>query len=159
MIEWVLKNKEWVFSGLGITVLGILFFGFRFLWKKLLLINKPPFDKSKYKPKPLPVQIRNNIDSCPPYQRKAKIESYLGLSVQWRTTLQHIDDRAEGVVGLMMLDRGNYPWIYCTVNTKEYPELKVAGKGTRMWVAGVLDGIDTAGGQYSLSVEKIIIMN
>ena len=157
MIDWILNNKEWLFSGLGITLLGLLYLAFLFLGDRLVFTIKPPFDTSIYKTKPYPSKIRREIHKCPPYQREAKLKSYLGLPLQWKTELEAIHDQSEGVIRLMMLDRGNYPWVYCSANISEYPELKVIKKGTRMWVAGKLEGIDTAGGVFTLSAEKIKI--
>ncbi|MDZ7641682.1 MAG: hypothetical protein U5J62_06650 [Desulfurivibrio sp.] len=157
MIDLILNNKEWLFSGIGVTVLGILYILLRFLGDRFVLIIKPPFDTSIYKTKPYPSKIRREISKCPPFQREAKRSSYLGIHFQWRTRLEAIHGQPEGTIQLMMLDRGNYPWVYCSVNISEFPELKVAKKGTRLWIAGKLKGIDAAGGQFTLSAEKIKI--
>jgi hypothetical protein len=94
---------------------------------------------------PLPSDIVNQIRDLPIGQRDAVKSSYLGLKVQWLTTLKdmHIIQREKITVAhLMLLDQGRYPWVSCDVELSRYPELNILKEGHRVWVKGEINKID-----------------
>ena len=60
----------------------------------------------------------------------------MGVKIQWKTTLVTAEEIKDGLIHLMLLDRGNYPWVVCEVPKDLYPDLLLARKGTVIWVAG-----------------------
>lgn len=151
ILDWLLNNKEWLFSGLGVTALLALFLAGRYVLGRGrrdggLVEPEPakpsmPFDAADYARHPLPADITADVGGVPPFQVAAKEQSYVDLKVQWRTTLSSAEESENDTVRLTLLDRGSYPWIYCTVKIGEYPEIKIATKGTEIWVAGTIEQV------------------
>lgn len=83
MIKWIIANKEWLFSGVGVALIA----GLIALIRRIRIINKQPnpkypFDSGEYAPLPFPQGICADIDKTPPYQRQMKSASYTGLKIQ-----------------------------------------------------------------------------
>jgi hypothetical protein len=161
MIDWIMKNREWLFSGVGVAIVGGLIALILNYFRKQASpptaqsYSSPrgrtgrsvlPFDPGKYSPSPLPREIASELDSAPPFQRSAKASSYTGLKVQWLTTLQFVYDLGDGKVQISLTDPRGRPWIRCDdIDVNLYPRLKIAHAGTRIWVAGTI-GPEYAGG-------------
>jgi hypothetical protein len=154
MIDWIMKNREWLFSGVGVAIIAGLIALIRYHFRKQATpstaqsYSSPtgrtgrtafPFDPGKYSPGPLPRMIASELNSAPPFQRSAKASSYTGLKVQWLTTLEFIQDLGDGKVDISLTDPRGHPWIYCNdIDISLYPQLKIAHAGTRIWVAGTI---------------------
>ena len=67
MIDYLLNNKEWLFSGIGITIAGFLIYGILWLCKRFK--TNPSFDQDEYKTLPHPREIKGEIDKAPPCKR------------------------------------------------------------------------------------------
>jgi len=157
MIKYIIENKEWLFSGLGLSVITILVIGVKatFNYKVKRNSNEPskkneiqniqlPFDHSPYRKRPYPSEIRDEINNAPPLQRDAVIESYIGLKVTWLTTFETAHGPSpKGIVRLMLLDRGSYPWVNCNVNLNQYPELKSAKAKSEILISGTIKNLDS----------------
>ncbi len=108
-----------------------------------IALNQTLFETSenKYRERPYPNEIINEIDELPIFQKETACNNYIGLRVRWQTSLFTIRKVRENFFELMMKDRGNYPWIYCTVNILEYPELKIIKEGHSIWIDGEISTI------------------
>lgn len=163
--NWLLQNKEWLFSGAGITVLSVLYLILRWLWSRKAFSSKPIHADSPTQglvepwylmamgtanesrsqvsketlplDRPFPSEIWDAIRSAPVMHQEARAKEYAGLRVRWLVTLEAARRRGEEV-SLMLLDRGNYPWICCTVSIADYPELLVAKPHSNYWVTGTV---------------------
>jgi len=136
MIEFIKNNYQWIFSGVGISVLTLLYFVIRKLFRKKKTKNKSEVFNL------LPDEIIKEMDKIPPLQRDKLKESYNGLRVEWKTKFLIANLSKNGNVHLMLLDRGNYPWICCDVKINDYPELKVVKEGAVIWISGEIIEVD-----------------
>jgi hypothetical protein len=87
-------------------------------------------DKSLFSDKPTPQEIKDNINSQPPYLRKMTSDAYIGLRVHWILTLKFVfaqDD--DGVIGIQFNN-----FIDGAIDTKEFPAIKTAMENTRFEV-------------------------
>ncbi len=147
MFEWLWKNKEWIFSGCGVSVLGIVFLAFRNRSSHKLnsqqLSSMPngtsPSGAKVYdtvlasgshriETKPSGNEIAVTVDKSPPYQTAQIGANYVGLVVSWPIIF----------IDLVMLDQkrcaltlayGTETWgarIRVTVDINDYPRLKTA---------------------------------
>jgi hypothetical protein len=140
VIGWLERNKEWLLSGIGVTVLVALYAGGRraiTAWRDHSKPAPPPFDQVKFRTHPLPGEITRQINEAPLLHQANRSREFLGIRVQWLTTLSNADIRGSGI-RLMLKDRGMYPWVYVTVPTDLYPDLSLAKEGTLVWVAGTI---------------------
>lgn len=90
----------------------------------------------EYRTQPYPSEIFREIGQLPLAQQDQACLSYVGLKVSWRTVLEAVHVKNQNRARLMILDRGNYPWICCEVDFSEHPEAKIAKKGHGIWVKG-----------------------
>jgi hypothetical protein len=139
LIDWILANKDWLFSGLGLSLLAFLFYLIRRLSEKLRSAP-PPFDQAQFRTRPLPDEISRRVEVAPPLHQANRSSEFTGLRVQWRTTLSASQPTHDGKILLMLLDRGKYPWIRLEIDAQHYPDLQLARKGTTIWVAGTIAG-------------------
>ena len=102
-------------------------------------------EEGKYRERPYPREIFEQINGLPLSQKEQAGNSYIGLKVKWRTVLKVISNKKSNLVELSMWDRDNYPWVYCIVSLSEYPEIKIAKDGHRMWVEGEISSIEDGG--------------
>jgi len=160
MIDWITSNKHWIFSGIGVTI----FLGIIFMLRKLFILaikrasqsTPPPFDQKEYRTRPLPSQISEQVDSAPLMYHSNRSSEFLGICVQWRTTLQNIRNIDDNHLHLMLLDRGSYPWVSCQIKSDDYPDLKLCHKGTTIWIAGEITGFEN--NEFTLTNPKLKIL-
>jgi hypothetical protein len=142
MFGWLHRNKVWAFD--------------RFRALKNVTSSPPPFDQEKFRTRPLPKEIQNQINTAAPINRNNRAHEFDGLKVQWQTKLH--DSRRRGRdIRLMLQDSGYYHGIYVNVNAEHYPDLKLAKRGTIIWVAGTIADCTNGGGIALRDVELRIV--
>jgi len=107
----------------------------------------------EYHERPYPREIIQEINERPPFQQPTAAESYLGLRVSWDATFESVFQVSSGLWHMCLCDRGSYPWIYCDVDIKDFPELKIAKKGAQLRVAGEI--IVISDGTITLAMHRI----
>ena len=163
-IQWIVNNKEWLFSGVGIVVLALVA-----RWvipprrQKVGITpatqpeqpSPPPLGSlpasrpadevqaSQYRSHPLPEEIFRELDGCPPYGRTAAAASYVGLRVKWYVKLLDVSSLREGEFYVMAHTPGLFrpPQICFDVQMEQYPELKTAKREQGMWVRGEIERV------------------
>ena len=84
-----------------------------------------------------PEDIIKEIENAPPFQRDDVAKNYENISVNWDVYFESIFDKGNKEIRLMLgANSFGYPWIYCSVNLEEYPEIKVIKTGKRIWITG-----------------------
>ncbi|MDE2181181.1 MAG: hypothetical protein KGJ40_10090 [candidate division NC10 bacterium] len=165
MIEWVMKNREWLFSGIGVAILvGIVSLVCRRFASKptqrsspdvamVAVVPEQPSKKMEptivdnYSQKPTPEDIKNELMATPPFQRAAKASSYVGLKVQWTTTFHSCTTHGVGRVMIHMIGSGGIaPWVYFeNLKIDKYPQFKIAHTGTRVVFGGTISKVESLG--------------
>jgi len=160
MIEWLVKNKEWVFSGVGATLIAaiVAFVANRKSGQKstevivrLADAGSPDPSSSDATATPLvrlspltPQAIQESIDSAPPLQQKAVASRYVGIWVEWDTELSDAQESDENVkLQLHARGTGRGPkmavFVRCTVRIADYRELAIAPYKTHIRVRGQIE--------------------
>lgn len=153
MIKWILENKEWLFSGAGISVLvGAFYIVRKFAGRKVsdtdLLDTKGLFTRaSKTGERPASnldiLTINREIDLLPPYQRKKARLDYIGIRVVFAGKLLNAYQNQKGQIEIgVQKSSGVYPVVVCEVGGNDYPELKVMHTGTPVTVEGDIRKLD-----------------
>lgn len=165
MIEFILKNKEWLFSGLGVTVLiAIIALVKKSFSKK---ITQPIAEASPNMTIHLNLGTDNNIlpvtdekniipleklsslsfskigemiEAVPPLQRDETKKHFVGIKVSWDGYLKSASQNTEGIVTLRLspgnaLTDGLYT-ILCQVALDDYRELSILPKGSHIRIDG-----------------------
>jgi hypothetical protein len=165
MLEWLVQNRQWVFSGVGLTVLAGVWYGVRRLLAALHAVRPaqlPPFDQEKFRARPLPSEVGKQVEAAPPFYREDRGREFEGLRVQWRLELRHAERKGDDTIGLILGEPGKLlrVSVHTRVPLDRYPDLKVAQPGTIIWVAGTISECSPfGGGMIALSeVELRIIL-
>lgn len=162
MIDWLLKNKDWLFSGLGVTVaiwlLGIIRTHGRKVNPDQTTVvvriehagNGDQLDASSTgaveveRVSPVtPANIRAAIESAPPLQRGAVAARYGGQRIEWDTELTSADE-VDGMVKLHLRTKQATNELFrfsviCEVKLEDYRELAVLPEQAHVRVNGTID--------------------
>ncbi|HEV2680248.1 MAG TPA: hypothetical protein VGV14_07100 [Rhodanobacter sp.] len=172
MIDFLVKNKEWLFSGVGVAVLGLIF---RALRNRIFPpkshaspaivqdARQPPPDNFAQLAPSTPARITKTntieltqiiaaLEKAPPLQKADVIKHYVGLSVQWETLLWGADKTDDDNVRVV-LDFGpnSTKLVYCSVRLSDYRQLGVMDRGTPITVIGRISEVSA----LSASLEDV----
>jgi hypothetical protein len=180
ILEFLINNKEWLFSGLGI----VIFFGILSILRKLIFSKKQktlsPADPQESKivigvpPSPAiveaplapvtqnrdiippeslsPNEILTTIEQAPFLQQPEIAKHYVGLKVTWQGKLFSAWKERNDIVNIFIIVP-EYRTIVFNVNPNDYPGLGLLKKGTLLEVEGIIEKIN---GYIGLSNAKII---
>jgi hypothetical protein len=167
VLEYLDKNKEWLFSGVGVVVLVYIVSQF---WRRFVPRAKQkegavvivqvsnqdasstsvPQSGSQVTPAHITkvtsialAEIIAILDKAPPLQKDDVIKHYIGLVVQWETKLFSAT-KEDGDKVRLSLDFGpkDSHLVYCTVNLSDYRELGILQKGAPITVMGRIKKIE-----------------
>jgi hypothetical protein len=110
--------------------------------KETTALSEVANDANKYVNRPYPIEIIEQINKLPLIQKRDAEKSYVGLRVNWETTLSDLYPHEPGIYRLALQDRGRYPWIFCNIDISKYPEIKIALAGQKLWVRGEIAEVD-----------------
>ena len=169
-IKWVIENKEWLFSGLGIVVIGALYALFRELinsknkTEKVIAPSAPTVSLTNPPMQITPIaflnktleDIINDIESRPPFQRDEAVKHYIGARFRYSGFLFGLYKRENNQIMIVLAPKGlALRSVRCLVNVNAYPELKVIHEGSEMTVEGKIKDI-SAGDIY---LEEVAILS
>ena len=161
MVDWILENKEWVFSGIGIAIFGgMLVLIQKAFVKRKSLINSPEkktaiqahrsaetqTDNSQKQPVKsdlTPKAIVKAVNSVPPLQRKDIAKHYQGIRVRWSGSVREIQELSDShnVIILLSSSKVGFTDIVCTVNPSEHKGLSLVDIGQSITVEGDIESI------------------
>lgn len=154
MINYLWNNKEWLFSGIGVTaVLAIIWFIRRVFPRKNVNQFEPDENPqgrettriSQSMPNSVSAQaIIEDISSRPPYQQEECSRHYVGLKIRWKVNVVSVSPQEtdRNKVNLHCNHGGSYPWVYArNVSLTAHPELKIIKSDSPIWVSGTIERI------------------
>lgn len=162
LIDWLDKNKEWLFSGGGVAI----FVGLATLFTKLrkkpdarapsvaasvepvaaqVQPSAPPPNAVRVeRVAPVsPAEIRTSIEDAPPLQRQVVADRFKGLRIEWDTELVSAES-SKGTVTLQLKARPIAPFelafsVFCSVKLEDYRELSVIPVRAGIRVNGLIE--------------------
>lgn len=146
MIEWILGNKEWLFSGAGVAVVVYVM---TFVVKRGLLKRLLSSVKSRAISPINPKDIYESASAVPDLRKVEVWNHYLGPKVNWLTKLVSVKRHSEklGYVFLQLEFLTEFTWTYsisCSVRLSDCPELMDAKEGRAVRVIGRVHRIQPA---------------
>jgi len=171
IFDYLDKNKEWLFSGGGVVVLGVIVAAFRnrvFPRKKTSTtavvatdLDQPQklSELSTYESAQATKthsgelsEIISTIKKSPSLQQSDVIKHYIGIKVQWEALLFKAEKKDEENVRVV-LDFGSKSLhlVYCSVRLSDYRELGVLEQGAPVTVIGRISELSTS----SASLEEV----
>jgi hypothetical protein len=168
MLNWLSQNKQWLFSGVGVSIFlligGFVLHAFRRPSALPAAPAPPAFPPMPRPPaatllppvtgsysKPTPREIKGQIEALPPFQQKAAEEAYKGLKVRWPARFSSISEGlAKKWTVFLTYDGDSSEFgsrvIFCdNVDIDAFPKLKFAHAGTRVDVSGSIKSIEGLG--------------
>lgn len=160
-MNWLLENKEWIFSGIGIAIFGGMFVLIQkaFVERKSL-INSPEkkttiqahhntetqtynSQRKIVRSTLTPKAILKAVNSVPPLQRKDIAKHYSGIRVSWSGSVASIDGLGLGPDVIIALNSGKlaYRDICFVVNPSEHKGLSLVDIGQRITVEGDIESV------------------
>jgi hypothetical protein len=158
ILEYLDKNKEWLFSGVGVAFVGYLVARF---WPRFFPRTTPKEVivqvSDQRLPQTMKPESRNNgtpaqitkittitlaeiaaaLENAPPLQKDDVAKHYKGINVQWETKFFSAEKDDDDNVQLTLDFGPSYTHlVYCTVRLSDYRELGVLPKGAPITVMG-----------------------
>lgn len=139
-----MSESSWLVIIIGIVIgIVLLFIEYRTKWfARSLKSSSEKRLSAGFKKSLSPMEIVEEIKKQPLLRKEIAGESYVGLKVEWQLTLWALHTVDANTVRLMMFCSKRYPWVYCTVNVLEHPEVKIAKEGAGVWVAGEISKVE-----------------
>ena len=164
------EDIRWIFSGIGVLVIGLAINFWRNRRKSRRKVDDlknvssvAPFEKrdviknvsyfdSVANPKYSAISIMEELANLPPYQIDLMKTAYYGIRIKWNVeyiTIHKIDNFWQ----IMCHFEGNYPWVIFEIDLNKYPIFKTIKKGTRFNIVGEIKKI--AGNEFFIDLESI----
>lgn len=84
------------------------------------------------------LEIRDNIEQSPLFQKEEVAKNYEGIRIKWRVMLKSINIESQNIVSLMTNFEGKYPWVNFDADLNDYPYLKVVKEGKELIITGII---------------------
>ena len=164
-IKWIIENKDWLFSGAGLSFLGALYFLMRWLFSRKApkTIQKVP-EKKVEESKPEDSRsvtrldfdkIKNDIKSLPPYQKEEVLEDYIGLRIEFTGPLTSADRKGKDRISFRLDEPSGFLlFVKGEVGENEYPEFKVMREETLVTVQGKIVRLDN----IIMELENVVLI-
>ena len=151
MLDYILKNKEWIFSGIGVSTIVLLFLCFKYFFRR----NNPPNRQNTLNSTPNPqpgtmvqagdipqdevYRIVKEIEEMPPLHVHDVRKNYIGLKVDWLTEYGLAHKRNDDFIQVILtlatkstLRLG----VVCEVKLSEYKQFSILKRGAKIRVVG-----------------------
>jgi hypothetical protein len=154
MLSWIWNNKDWLFAGVGLVIIGAA-------WRIIKSIrpkkNQPQpdrpnvfpqekgyFDEGIYHSKPSPSAIINDLWEQPPLMRDEYKKTYINHKFQWKLEFQyaHWQKDQNNTASLTFREKGRYIDVDTTIDVNSFPEIRRRKTGTLAALAGTITKID-----------------
>ena len=144
-MNWLWQNKEWVFSGIGVFLLSVIWAAVRHARrpKTPTVPQQPAAQNQTASGAPTIHVILRDIDSRPPYQQDQTRQDYIGLRIRFSGEFTHLSKEKNEIVWVWVEDpKERYPNVHFEVPINDFPEFKTMQRGTPLTVEGALRRID-----------------
>lgn len=164
MIDWLLNNMEWLFSGVG-GVIGLALISRFFpanserMRVPIVVREKQPTAHANNSERSLlpvavervaeitPSEIKESIRNASYLQRKSVASKYIGLRIEWETELASAEEKEKDALMSLLLRHkttgdGQPMYVSCNVRLEDYKELAVAQRGAHIRVDGNIESAD-----------------
>jgi hypothetical protein len=169
MWNLIVSNKEWLFSGVGVTLIFVLIPSVVKKLRKsdaggnaqIIVLNVTQKNKNEivkseellpaHITKIAPItfdDIYKALSSAPPLQKKQIAKNYLGLYIRWEAYLFNADLKDNNNIALALdfcKKSLTARMIHCNVKLSDYRELGVLNKGAPITVVGRISEVDSLG--------------
>lgn len=155
-MNWLLKNSEWVFSGIGVFVLGgiITLITWSVRSRNRVQSHEKPTSQdsaeitggqSNINAKVMDITIRqivDDINSRPLYQMQGAREQYVGIRIRISGRVINIYAEGRMVTVSVKDDEENFNYVIFSLPAEIHPEFKVMKRGFPISLSGTITKVD-----------------
>jgi len=164
MFHRIIQNKERLFSGIKVLVIGLRSRIATYLRcrAKLFPSAADSFQRfGSHSPKLIQStkivkleKILRELRKIPPLQLQERTEQYLGIRVKGFGTLSSLDKLKEGLVGITLHPKNSVGFIRTVFHPDQYPKIGLVEHGAEVEIEGKITDIENRYGIY-LSEPKL----
>jgi len=186
MLDYLLENKEWIFSGIGIFLLAGTGAVLKYILPKIKgkkenanvsvseMTKKISSGLNKRIESAHSTQSENIVDitvkeiideiqNMPPFQQASAGKNYNGIKVQWEGRLWNVEKSHRSNKNIVRVDIKPHPndlhyTIFLYVDIEKFPELKVAKRDYTIKVKGKIIDCSSAGMYVELEPEYLSVL-
>lgn len=162
MLDYIMENKEWIFSGIGISAGGVIFLVFKYFWHRNQNIKAMPRTSSAPQtpiitgspsqtinsdiPQDDIYRIVQEVEDMPPLHFDDVRKNYIGLNVDWLTEYHSAYKKSDDLirVDLTAITKSFRPInVYCEVSLSEYKQFSILKRKARVRITGTISKFDS----------------
>jgi hypothetical protein len=167
MLEFIVRNKEWLFSGIGVTILVAFVVIGKWIYKRSKnyttqsissepskLKSQASNESNEYYEHPTAKEIDDQISILPPFQQVGAEKNYIGLRIKWKVRVSLIFPGIGNAASISCNDTSGYfRYINIKVSLSEYPRFKSMSEKEAFWIYGEISGMEASG--FHVNVHRI----
>lgn len=160
MLQWLMKNKDWLFSGAGVAFIGAVISIIAIIWRKHrtrlkadksmaaamtpgVLLAPPQQVQIPANQMLTPFSIRDTAQNTPLLLQPEIAKQFYGIKVKWDGALYGVSKVEEGVQLRIICEQSEETFtesvlVYFTVNPADYPGLGLLKSKDKVLVEGVI---------------------
>lgn len=159
MFEYVIKNKEWIFSGIGVFLLAAAIGIVRYILKqrnkgKVIvtqemvpnrimghldnLNSENIMDAENLTPE----KIKEALQSVPLLQRENIADQYKGIQVQWEGAVYSAEKIKSGNIKIEIKWQNSVFGIFFELNPMQYKGIGLLKRGDHLCIVGCIDTVN-----------------
>lgn len=159
MFEYVIKNKEWIFSGIGVFLLAAAIGIVRYILKqrkkgKILVTpemvpNRIMGHSDNLNSKNIintenltPEKIKEALQSVPLLQRENIADQYKGIQVQWEGDVYSAEKIKSGNIKIEIKWQNSVFGIFFELNPMQYKGIGLLKRGDHLCIVGYIDTVN-----------------
>jgi hypothetical protein len=150
MFQWIWLNKEWIFSGVGVSIVLLTAgFVYRILDRGKTKSSAPSASAAIQDrfTRPTPADIYKQINSLPPFQQNSAGDIYKGVEVCWHALFRSVSPSGDSWTVILDSADSKIPrhagsFLCEGVEIEKNPRLKIAYKDERLIVSGTIAKVD-----------------
>jgi hypothetical protein len=169
LLDYILKNKEWIFSGIGVTVIVLLGLVFKYLLRKKDVTNRKNVESIQNNSGESDIskigqagdmaqedvyRIIQELEGMPPLHIDDVTKNYIGLNVDWLTEYNSAYKKGGDLIRvfLTLITESNRPInVRCEVKLSEYKQFSILKRNAKVRVIGKIASFDS----YDIELSNI----
>ncbi|MGI4789187.1 MAG: hypothetical protein ACRYFS_10100 [Janthinobacterium lividum] len=89
----------------------------------------------------LPSEIFAAIQQAPVLEQPRAGKAYIGAQVGWHMTFESAITVSPISLRLMLVDEERFPWVWCNIHKRKYPQINGLVQHSPLWVSGQISKI------------------
>lgn len=162
MFDYIINNKEQIFSGIGVSVVGVIFLVLKNFWHKNQKSEIiPSTTAGPHAPaiaSDIPQEdiyrIMKEVEEMPPLHLEDVRNNYVGLNVDWLTEYNSAYKRNDDLINVSLIAKTKSfrpIFVHCEVRLSGYKQFSILKKEAKVRIIGTISKFDS----YSFELSNV----